>query len=442
ADNERDAGGLGGAPLVYLPSERLVFGGGGGAGEGNNNQGTSGGAGGGVMIFRAQEVRGPGTFNANGATPPPTTGDDGAGGGGAGGAISLRASQEVECGLLEAKGGAGGNVTEPSFVLGPGGGGGGGVIFLQGETFACTTLVLAGAAGQSAATGTSHGAGPSDIGSGPAYGSDQRLQQRFRLPNTPTLTQPAHGATGVARRPRIEGTAERNVRVHLLLDGQPLAMVTSDSTGAYGYSVPSDLASGEHALTASAEVLGVRSPPSAASRFTVVSSGEGESRDAGTPDSGTPDAAVPDAGMPDGGSEEPLPDAGGQGPGVQEPPVVVVPSEGEAVGPLPLLAGTANGADQVGLEVDGQELIRVEVDAEGRFRYALTEAQALAPGVHRVIARTYEASGAVRASSPSISFEVVMPGEVGCGCGTSSGAGLGAVALLLAAWASRRRSVH
>ncbi len=436
ADDERDAGGLGGAPLVYLPSERLVFGGGGGAGEGNNSAGTSGGAGGGLMILRALEVRGTGVFRANGATPPPTPGDDGAGGGGAGGAISLRASQEIECGRLEANGGAGGNVTEASFVLGPGGGGGGGVIFLQGETFACTSQVLAGAAGLSAATGTSHGAGPTAVDSGPAYGSEQRLRQRFRLPTTPTLTQPANGATGVARRPRIEGSAQQDVRVHLLLDGQPLAMVTSDGTGAYVYSVPADLASGEHELLASAEVLGVRSPFSAPTRFTVVPSGDG-----GAPDPGSPDAGAPDPGTADGGSGEPLPDGGGQGPGVPEPPVVVVPSEGEVVGPLPLLAGTARGAGKVGLEVDGQELTRVEVDAEGRFRYELTEGQALEPGVHRVIARTYEASGTVSASSPSISFEVAMSGAVGCGCGASSGAGLGAVALLLAAWASRRRSV-
>jgi uncharacterized protein (TIGR03382 family) len=243
----------------------------------------------------------------------------------------------------------------------------------------------------------------------------------------------------VAARPRIEGTAEANVRVHLFLDGVPLAMVTSGSTGTYVYSVPADLAPGEHELKASAEVLGVTSAPSTPSRFTLAA----VAADGGTPTDGTPDAgSPPDAGGPDAGTGGPG-DGGGTGPGgASEPPVVVVPSEGEVVGPRPLLAGTARGGYKVGLEVDGNELTRVLVDEEGRFRYELTEAQALGAGVHRVIARTYEPSGAALASSASSSFEVALAGEVGCGCGASSGAGLGAVALLLAAWVTRRRSIR
>jgi hypothetical protein len=443
-DNERDVGGLGGAPLVYLPHERLVFGGGGGAGEGNNSVGTGGGAGGGLMLLRAMEVRGVGVYRANGATPPPTSADDGAGGGGAGGAISLRAQQEIECGRMEARGGAGGNVSEPSFPLGPGGGGGGGVIFLQGSTFACSTSVVAGAAGQSAATNTSHGAGPSTVSSGPAYGAEQRVQQPYRLPTTPTLTQPANGATGVAVRPRIAGTAQPNVRVHLLLDGQPLAMVMSGSTGAFAYDMAADLTPGEHELRASAEVLSVRSPFSGPSRFgTLSTAADGGTPDAGVPDAGVPDAGVPDAGTGDGGDVQPRPDGGGQGPvDPSEPPIIVVPSEGEVVEPTPLLSGTAMGSKQVGLEVDGHEVARVEVDAEGRFRYALTADQALGPGMHRVTAHSYESTGALRASSPPTSFEVSLLGEAGCGCGASPGAGLGAVALLLGAWAAGRRRVR
>ena len=439
-DNEREAGGLGGAPLVYLPSERLVFGGGGGAGEGNNSKGTGGGAGGGLMLLRAMEVRGVGQFRANGATPPPTAGDDGAGGGGAGGAISLRTVQEIECGKLEARGGTGGAVTEASFPLGPGGGGGGGLIFVQGGPFACPSAIFAGAAGQSAATGTPHGAGPATVDSGPAYGADQRVSQPFRSPNTPTLTQPANGATGVVARPLIQGSAEPNTRVHLFLDGVLLAMVTSSSTGAYAYSVPVDLTPGAHVLTASAEVLGARSPLSAPTRFDVVGvAGDGGTPDGGTPDGGTSEPEPPDSGTPDAGTV----DGGAQVPGAPgQPPIVVIPAEGEVVDSTPLLGGTARGAYKVGLEVDGEEVTRVTVDAEGRFRYQLTEAQALAPGAHRVIARTYEPSGGAVASSAAHSFEVATAAEVGCGCGASSGAGLGAVALLLAAWASRRRSAH
>jgi uncharacterized protein (TIGR03382 family) len=450
ADEEREAGGLGGAPLVYLPQERLVFGGGGGAGEGNNNDGTSGGAGGGLMLLRALEVRGPGVYRANGATPPPTPGDDGAGGGGAGGAISLRALEEIECGTIQAQGGAGGNVTESAFPLGPGGGGGGGVVFLQGETFACGTSVVAGAPGQSAATNTPHGAGPGDVTGGPAYGSEQRVQQPFRLPTTPTVTQPANGATGLSPRPRIAGTAQRDVRVHLFLDGVPLAMVLASGTGAFAYNVSADLPPGQHELRASAEVLGVRSQASSPHVFGIA----GEIPDAGTPDAGvpdsgtpgpgTPDSGTPDSGTPDGGDGEPQPDGGSQGPGDAAPaPVVVVPTEGEVVGPMPLLAGTARGAQQVSLKVDGSEVARVEVDAQGRFRYTLTAAQALELGAHRVNAYTYDSAGAVLAVSPATSFEVAsVAGDVGCGCGASPGAGFGAVALLLGAWAARRRRVR
>jgi uncharacterized protein (TIGR03382 family) len=279
------------------------------------------------------------------------------------------------------------------------------------------------------------------VDSGPAYGAEQRVSQPFRSPNTPTLTQPANGAADVVARPLIQGSAEPNTRVHLFLDGVLLAMVTSSSTGAYAYSVPVDLAPGAHVLTASAEVLGARSPLSAPTRFDVVGvAGDGGTPDGGTPDPEPPDAGTPDAGTPDAGTTV---DGGPQVPGAPaQPPIVVIPAEGEVVDSTPLLGGTARGAYKVGLEVDGEEVTRVTVDAEGRFRYELTEAQALAPGAHRVIARTYEPSGGAVASSAAHSFEVATAAEVGCGCGASSGAGLGAVALLLAAWASRRRPAH
>jgi hypothetical protein len=337
ADAERDVGGLGGAPLVYVPYERLVFGGGGGAGEGNNSKGTSGGAGGGVMLLRAQELRGVGVFRANGATPPPTAGDDGAGGGGAGGAISLRTSQELECGNVEANGGAGGNVTEPSFPLGPGGGGGGGVIFLQGQTFACTSSVLAGAAGQSAATGTSHGAGPAIVDSGPAYGGEQRVQQAFRLPNTPTLLEPMNGATEVSPRPRFRGTASPGATVHLVLDDRPYAQVTSGADAVFSYDAPADLAPGLHQAVASVEELGVRSVGSDPHSFSVI----GTPADAGTVDGGTVDGGSPDAGEPDAGGA----DGGGEKPGGPLKPAEFTvgcgcgTSPGAGVGALVLLLG-------------------------------------------------------------------------------------------------------
>jgi MYXO-CTERM domain-containing protein len=431
-DAERDVGGLGGAPVRYLPYERLLFGGGGGAGEGNNDVGTGGGAGGGLILLRAMEVRGTGTFRAGGATPPPTPGDDGAGGGGAGGAISLRAEQELECGRVDASGGVGGAVTETNFPLGPGGGGGGGVIFLQGARLQCLTRVLAGAPGVTAATAGNHGAGPATVEEGASYGSEQTYLLPFRPPGTPVLQAPADGATGVSRRPRIEGTAAPGVVVRLFLDGAELVQVVPDGDGRFTYGVSTELAPGEHELRASAEVLGVRSLVSAPNRFEVMAS-EG---DAGTPDGGAPDGGAPDGGAPDGGD--------GGSPGGPAPPIVVVPAKDERVGPTPLFAGTSTRTRTVGIKVDGALVARVEVDSEGRFRYTLTAEQALEPGRHSVVAYAMDASGTLLAPSGPTSFEVGTPSqllEAGCGCGASPGAGLGAALLLLgAAWAARRRA--
>ncbi len=419
-----NAGGLGGAPLSYVPYQRLTFGGGGGAGESDDGFGTGGAAGGGVMLLRAAAVVGTGRFSAAGASvsDTPAPGNDGAGGGGAGGAISIRTFQGLSCALAAAPGGAGGNTTHPSTVVGPGGGGGGGVVFLQGETITCPTGVFAGSPGLSQATGDSNGAGPAVTDGGTAYGSEQAVPLPFRLPDTPTLTEPANGATGLSPRPRFRGTAEPGVIVHLLVDDRPYVQLGSDTDGVFQYTAPTDLAPGLHQVTASAEVLGARSLPSAPHSFTVVA----------PPDAGTPDGGLPDAGVPDGGGGEP------SGPPY---PILVVPTEGEAVDPTPLFAGTSASGVSVSIEVDEVEVARVPRDEEGRFRYALTRAQALSPGSHRVTAHARDEEGNPGPSSEATQFQVLPPTDlaVGCGCGASPGAGLGALALLLGTWAAARR---
>jgi uncharacterized protein (TIGR03382 family) len=433
-DGEREVGGLGGAPLTYVPYERLVFGGGGGAGEGNDSDGTSGGAGGGIILIRAAELRGSqGLFSANGATPPPTPGDDGAGGGGAGGAISLRISQDYdECGPVQARGGAGGDVTEPGVPIGPGGGGGGGFIFIQAPTVACPPSVVAGAPGKSAAIGTSHGAGPASTSDGPSVGSVQILKTPFRSPGSARISQPAEGSMGVSPRPRILGTAEASARVHLFLDGAPFATVEADANGSFAFDVSTDLTPGPHQLTASSEVLGVRSIVSEPRRFSVVA----PQGDGGTPDAGTP----PDGGSPDGGDGEPVPDAGSQPPEERGPPILVVPAQGERVGPTPLFSGTATQGGLVSITVDDVEVAQAPVDAEGRFRYTPTAEQALAPGEHRATVRVVDGTSTARPASQPTSFEVTLTNpEVGCGCGASPGTGLGALAVLLGLRLARRR---
>jgi hypothetical protein len=120
----------------------------------------------------------------------------------------------------------------------------------------------------------------------------------------------------------------------------------------------------------------------------------------------------------------------------------VVPAEGERVGPTPLFTGTATHGVAVGIQVDELEVAQVPIDAEGRFAYTLTAAQALAAGSHRVTVHALEGAAAVGPSSLPTSFEVGASLEPGCGCGASSGAGAGAGFLLLGLRSLRRRRGH
>ncbi|HYH98976.1 MYXO-CTERM sorting domain-containing protein, partial [Hyalangium sp.] len=374
----------------------------------------------GVVLIRAGTVAGAGSFSARGLSVGPTTqgGDDGAGGGGAGGVISLRSAGELACGAAEASGGAGGDTVHPSFLMGPGGGGGGGFVFLQGEPLSCPVTVLAGSPGRSMSTGDSRGAGPASTDSGSSYGSDQSIPIALRVPATPTVTQPANGAVGVALRPRFEGVAEPGVMVQLFLDGVPYVRLAAGGTlGDFAYGAVADLSPGPHELRASAEVFGIRSPLSEPSRFDVVAPADG----------GVPDGGVADGGVADGG--------------IGAGPIVVSPAEGEQVDPTPLVAGTSASGVSISLQVDGVEVARVPLDGAGRFYYTLTAAQALAPGEHSVTAQAWDAQGNPGLSSRTTTFEVLEPAEldVACGCGASPGVGLGAVALLLAAGFVRRR---
>ena len=108
-------------------SKRLYLGGGGGAGHDNNSSGTNGGNGGGLVFIIANEITSNGyEIIANGNTALTANGD-GAGGGGAGGTILIGANTLNDELVIEAIGGNGGNVQNPSDrCIGPGGGGSGG----------------------------------------------------------------------------------------------------------------------------------------------------------------------------------------------------------------------------------------------------------------------------------------------------------------------------
>ncbi|ADO75811.1 conserved uncharacterized protein [Stigmatella aurantiaca DW4/3-1] len=404
-DDRRNVGGLGGAPVLYAPAERLIFGGGGGEGESNDTYGTGGGAGGGVMLIRAGRVQGQGRFLANGSAAADTAlpGDDGAGGGGAGGAISLRSGGGLECKAVEASGGKGGGTTNASLGTGPGGGGAGGVVFLQGAPLACPQVVLAGAAGLSSADKDARGAGPLQGQEGLSQGLSKTLESPLGPPPAPVLRRPANGARGVSSQPRFEGTAAPGSRIHLFLDGQPFAEFSlSETQNRFTFRASEPLALGVHEVRVSSTLLGIRGALSAPVSFEV------------------------------GGEVTPEPSA----------VVMVVPLEGARVEPTPLLAGKSPPDVTVSIEVDAVEVARVAADADGRFRYVLTASQALSPGTHQVSARVVGTEEGEALFSQVTTFEVMAPleTEAGCGCGTASGGGLGALVLLLGARASRRRA--
>lgn len=139
--------GFGARPLDAA-ALRLLAGGGGGGGHWAISYGTaaaSGGAGGGVLLAQAEVISGAGRWLANGASPGLFGGGDwGYGGGGAGGTVWLRSQQLLGCGLVEARGGAGGTNSNGK---GPGGGGGGGRVYLEGASGSSCPASVAGGPG-------------------------------------------------------------------------------------------------------------------------------------------------------------------------------------------------------------------------------------------------------------------------------------------------------
>ena len=397
-DGSRDQGGLGGAALSYSVFERFTFGGGGGAGQGSDQAGSNGAAGGGVVFIRSTAFEGKGIYSASGSTAGASSGNDGAGGGGAGGAVVLRAVDIVNCGGVEARGGAGGNTQLDKQPFGPGGGGAGGRILLEGKTLACVPNASAGSAGVSAYPGAgSYGAGPAtttsdagtpDGGSGTSTGTVQELSQSFQVPVTPVITAPVAGEASTTTRPRFEGTAGTNGPVvHLVVDGREIGAAVPGSDGRFTYDPTAPLSAGAHDVVAWAESLGVASKPSTSVRFT------------------TPAVVLADG-------------------GVVQMAVLVVPSNGDTVGPTPLFAGTAANGVSVGVVIDDGPDNIVPLDLLGRFRYQVPATAPLSVGTHKVTVHAHNEAGDDGPYSDVVGFEVVVPGADG---GTDGGADAGPV---------------
>ncbi|MFB1485078.1 hypothetical protein [Corallococcus sp. RDP092CA] len=389
-DGQREEGGLGGAALSYSVFERFAFGGGGGAGQGSDAFGSSGAAGGGVVFIRATAFEGTGVYSASGATAGNATGSDGAGGGGAGGAVVLRAVDLLGCGAVAALGGAGGNTQVDKQPYGPGGGGAGGRVLLQASVLRCASSVSAGGAGVSSYPGAgSHGAGPAsttadagtpDGGSstgGTSEGTTQLVPEGYQVPEAPVLSAPASGEVSATPRPRFAGIAGTNGPVvHIVVDGREIGAVVPGSDGRFTYDATTPLGAGAHEVIAWAEVLGVASKSSEPVRFT------------------TPAVVLADG-------------------GVVQMAVLVVPSNGDTVGPTPLFAGTAANGVSVGVVIDDGPDHIVPLDLLGRFRYQVPASEPLSVGSHRVTVHSHNEAGEDGPYSDVVGFEVVESGADG-----------------------------
>jgi hypothetical protein len=149
AGDDRETGGLGGAPIQRDPRDQLIMGGGGGAGEVNNDfpPRMEGAPGGGAIWVRAGSLFGQGVVRADGGSKVPRAPlvNDGEGGGGAGGAISLQVLAPSACpALISAVGGQGGSTFTDH---GPGGGGGGGSVYVSFVGSSCAAEIRGGFGG-------------------------------------------------------------------------------------------------------------------------------------------------------------------------------------------------------------------------------------------------------------------------------------------------------
>lgn len=374
-DGSRDAGGLGGAPLVYSTVDHLVFGGGGGAGQANGIHGSAGARGGGIVFIRAGSLSGTsGTISAEGLAALDASvqyNNEGAGGGGGGGTVYLRVAGAASGNRVSAAGGRGGISVEVD--VGPGGGGGGGRILFQASTSSgMSFLVDAGVAGTQPNTalpeGVHYGAHPleNEVNAPPYAGVVTTLPGSLPSPLPPVVLQPLEGSVLAEARPFFSGSAQPRSTVVLTLDGAPYVRLSVSNTGAFTYTPAADLFQGPHELGATTEWQGISSAPSTPIHFTIAS-------------------AVPSG------------------------PLFTNPTEGQVVDTArPTLSGRADKAILVLLEVDGTQVATVTSDLGGNWSYGLLASQSLVDGTHTASAQARNQAN-VTSQVTQVSFTVNAP---------------------------------
>lgn len=242
-------------------------------------------------------------------------------------------------------------------------------------------------------------------------------------PLAPIILTPRHGSSVSTTTPTLSGTAEPGRIVELHIDDVRVAVVTADAEGDWSYALSPAQALTDtwHELVAYAQSSGgVLSVP-AKSRFDVIGpnnpdrDGDGLSDQNETEHGTDPDNPdSDDDGIGDGdevgNGSDPLDPTD---PGTERPaaPVITRPIHGSSsTTNRPELTGTAPPSSRVELRMDGAMLVTLEAEETGRWKYGLSESQALSATWHMLEATTIGAFNA-RSATTTSRFDVIGPGN-------------------------------
>ncbi|WP_044195337.1 adventurous gliding motility protein AgmC, partial [Hyalangium minutum] len=182
-------------------------------------------------------------------------------------------------------------------------------------------------------------------------------------PAAPVVVTPVNGSRTNNNRPTYTGTAEPGISVTVIVDGNPVGIVTADASGNWSFTQPTALTDASHTVRATAtDTAGNTSPSSATHTFTVDT---------------TPPAA----------------------------PVVTAPANGSRTNNnRPTYTGTAEPNSTVTVIVDGTSVGTVVADGSGNW--SLLQPTALTDASHTVRATAMDAAGNTSVSSATHTFIV------------------------------------
>jgi len=221
-------------------------------------------------------------------------------------------------------------------------------------------------------------------------------------PPAPVITLPTLESVATTGRPMMSGTAEANSTVTIFINGQVAGTAQADSTGAWTFTPPTQLADGRYEVKAHAtDVAGNTGPETGLVPFSV-------------------DSTAPN------------------------PPVIVTPAANAALDidrPFEI-SGTSEPGARVTIYLDGKPTFFVVADAQGRWSQAMP-ANALLEGNHVVSAEALDPAGNQGRRAADVPFFIRIPSlrYAGQGLLSCSAVSFDAAPLLLVlvALATRRR---